>query len=293
MYDGKQVYASPRALAACMTRINIIDLTRRSPSYENRLPKYADRGLEVYWPDLDRSKIDPTIFERSFGRTEGLARLLVLEKLPKSSDRDAYLDQRRAERGRPPVHRRRMRKGLIYGNTKIGATRALNHVSASGSRWYLCVSWPLLTAIRARDSFTALKLLSIGAKSRVEFSEDMKASQTVLDHPTISKQNQRDYEMSLEQPVVSAVSCEMPLLAKAMIEQYDVDPKTLTLEGYRVLHEANWGSHTKGQSLLDMVKKRLKHLRKWKPQDWERKPPKPLKDDSANLSEYQKCPHAL
>lgn len=104
-YDGKQVYASPRALAAYMTQINTIDLTRRSPSYENRLSKYARRGFEVYWPLLDRSRIDPTLFERSFGRTLGLARLLVLEKLPKSTDRDAYVDQRRAERGRPAINR--------------------------------------------------------------------------------------------------------------------------------------------------------------------------------------------
>lgn len=99
-YDGKQVYASPRALAAYMTQVNTIDLTRRSPSYENRLSKYSHRGFEVYWPLLDRSRIDPTIFERSFGRTLGLARLLVLEKLPTTTDRDAYVDQRRAERGR-------------------------------------------------------------------------------------------------------------------------------------------------------------------------------------------------
>lgn len=99
-YDGEQVYASPRAVAAYMTQVNTIDLTRRSPSYENRLSKYSHRGFEVYWPLLDRSRIDPTIFERSFGRTLGLARLLVLEKLPSTTERDAYVDQRRAERGR-------------------------------------------------------------------------------------------------------------------------------------------------------------------------------------------------
>jgi ankyrin repeat protein len=104
-YDGSQVYASPRALAAYVTQINTIDLTRRSPSYENRLSKYARRGFEVYWPLLDRSRIDPTLFERSFGRTLGLARLLVLEKLPNNSDREAYVDQRRAERGRPSINR--------------------------------------------------------------------------------------------------------------------------------------------------------------------------------------------
>ncbi|CAG8970761.1 hypothetical protein HYALB_00001546 [Hymenoscyphus albidus] len=104
-YDGKQVYAAPRAIAAFMTQCNTIDLSRRSPSYENRLSKYSHRGFEVHWPLLDRTRIDPTIFERSFGRTQGLARLLILEKLPKASDRDSYMAQRREERGRPALNR--------------------------------------------------------------------------------------------------------------------------------------------------------------------------------------------
>ena len=48
--------------------------------------------------------MDPTIFERSFARTVGLARLLVLEQLPKPGDRKEYLDQRRTERGRPKAN---------------------------------------------------------------------------------------------------------------------------------------------------------------------------------------------
>jgi hypothetical protein len=53
-------------------------------------------------------------------RTEGLARLLVLEKLPKPGDRDTYLRKRREERGRPPLSlylRRRQGKEL-RGNIK-------------------------------------------------------------------------------------------------------------------------------------------------------------------------------
>ncbi|KAJ5835857.1 hypothetical protein N7447_001883 [Penicillium robsamsonii] len=119
-YNGHQVYTSPRAIAAYITQANQIDLTRRSPSYENRLSKYSRRGFEVFWPALDRSKIDPTIFERSFTRTEGLARLLVLEKLPRSQDRDNYLQKRREERGRPALslYAQRRHGKMLYGNIK-------------------------------------------------------------------------------------------------------------------------------------------------------------------------------
>lgn len=58
-YDGKQVYASPRAIASYVTQANQIDLTRRSPSYENRLSKYSHRGFEIFWNPLDRSRVDP------------------------------------------------------------------------------------------------------------------------------------------------------------------------------------------------------------------------------------------
>ncbi|KIW62826.1 hypothetical protein PV04_10956 [Phialophora macrospora] len=117
-YDGKQVWASPRALAAYMTQMNTIDLSRRSPSYENRLSKYSHRGFEVYWPFIDRSRVDPTIFERSFSRVQGLARLLVLEKLPHPNDRDTYLAKRRAERGRPPLPWNARFRHELQGNVK-------------------------------------------------------------------------------------------------------------------------------------------------------------------------------
>lgn len=115
-YDGKQVYVTPRALGSFITQINHIDLTRRSPSYETRLSKYSRRGFEVYWQDLERSRIDPTIFERSFTRSLGLARLIVMEHLPTSSAREEYIAKRRQERGRPTQYNR-FRPG-IGGNIK-------------------------------------------------------------------------------------------------------------------------------------------------------------------------------
>ncbi|OAA73258.1 ankyrin repeat protein [Cordyceps fumosorosea ARSEF 2679] len=114
-YDGKQVYVTPRALGSFITQVNHVDLSRRSPSYENRLSKYSHRNFEVYWADLDRKRVDPTIFERSFQRTLGLARLLVLERLPTSSARETYQNKRRLERGRPQIHRQNFR---LFGNIK-------------------------------------------------------------------------------------------------------------------------------------------------------------------------------
>lgn len=45
-----------------MRQCNIVDMTRRSPSYEVRLAKYAERCYEVYVPTLNRDKVDPTVY---------------------------------------------------------------------------------------------------------------------------------------------------------------------------------------------------------------------------------------
>lgn len=118
-YNGSQVYGTPRGVAAFLTQCNTVDLTRRSPSYENRLFKYATRGFEIYCSDLDRDRIDPTIYERAFARVQGLARLLVLERLPKELDRDEYRDQRRLERARPAVNQSwKNKQGRLRENFK-------------------------------------------------------------------------------------------------------------------------------------------------------------------------------
>ncbi len=81
------------------------------------MSKYSRRGFEVYWPELDRSRIDPTIFERSLQRTLGLARLLVLERFPSTNARTTYLNQRREERGRPQINQYHRSRSL-FGNVK-------------------------------------------------------------------------------------------------------------------------------------------------------------------------------
>ena len=61
LYDGNTVYGNPRAIVSVMRQCNTVDMSRRSPSYEVRLAKYAARGFEVYVDDLRRGDIDPTV----------------------------------------------------------------------------------------------------------------------------------------------------------------------------------------------------------------------------------------
>ncbi|KDR74215.1 hypothetical protein GALMADRAFT_123653 [Galerina marginata CBS 339.88] len=114
-YDGNRIWANPRAVVAMMRQCNTVDMTRRSPSYEVRLAKYSRRAFEVYVPTLQRTEVDPTIYERSIARMEGLARLLVLEKLTDDNLRNAFLEGRRQLRGRPnALNRYNKRSGKNY-----------------------------------------------------------------------------------------------------------------------------------------------------------------------------------
>ncbi|KAI0750408.1 hypothetical protein C8Q74DRAFT_1373995 [Fomes fomentarius] len=124
-FDGQRVWASPRAIVAMMRQCNTVDVTRRSPSYEVRLTKYSMRDFEVYVPTLRRADIDPTIFERSLQRVQGLARLVALERFSDPASKDRYLVDRRKLRARPEAqfdnpHRRKKQKGDLKANLDIG-----------------------------------------------------------------------------------------------------------------------------------------------------------------------------
>ncbi|KAI0263726.1 hypothetical protein BC834DRAFT_290264 [Gloeopeniophorella convolvens] len=123
-FDGDHVWANPRAIVAMMRQSNTVDMTRRSPSYEVRLAKYSARGFEVYIPGLKRADVDPTIYERSLSRVQGLARLLAIEKLATPEARERYQQRRSLLRGRPtqPYGRAYARHGRVYrGDLKANA----------------------------------------------------------------------------------------------------------------------------------------------------------------------------
>ena len=57
-YDGKDVYGIDRSCRAFSTRVNVVDLSFRSWSYEKRLIKYAKRGFSIGVPGLRREDIE-------------------------------------------------------------------------------------------------------------------------------------------------------------------------------------------------------------------------------------------
>ncbi len=56
-YDGRRVYFTALARYSFEYMCNVIDLTRRSTTYEQRLMKYQARGFSIVMLDLDMSKV--------------------------------------------------------------------------------------------------------------------------------------------------------------------------------------------------------------------------------------------
>lgn len=75
------------------------------------------------------------IYERSIFRIEGLARLLVLEKLKDTATRNLFLNNRRNLRGRPVAQsytrRNRRYKGDLKADTSIGGLEMNDYDVAS------------------------------------------------------------------------------------------------------------------------------------------------------------------
>lgn len=65
-YDGKHIYVTNRGMYALTHLVNTVSFTRLSPSYERRLAKYAARGIAVYVPDFDRSKVNLDALDADF-----------------------------------------------------------------------------------------------------------------------------------------------------------------------------------------------------------------------------------
>ncbi len=76
-FDGKNVWFTGLSRFAYEYGLSIVDVTRRSPTYEQRLAKYMKRGFNLVLPSLDMAAI-----ERSPAAKYGKAGILDLPHMP-------------------------------------------------------------------------------------------------------------------------------------------------------------------------------------------------------------------
>lgn len=91
-YDGNNVWTNERAMRAINQKINVVDLTKSSASYEYRLAKYGRRGFKVVVPSFDEANVNEQIYLKPPYQLRGLAKLVVLEKLDDNVKFQVYSD---------------------------------------------------------------------------------------------------------------------------------------------------------------------------------------------------------
>ena len=106
-YDGEKVWCSDRSCYAITRATNIVNITKKSPSYEYRLTKYGKRGYAVYIPNFTEDNLNEQIYLKPPHQLKGLSRLLVLEKLDDNVKYQIYKDVL-------DLHQASMRKNLNH-----------------------------------------------------------------------------------------------------------------------------------------------------------------------------------
>ncbi len=89
-YNGRDVLLTLRSLNAFKTRYNVVDMSRRSPSYESRLYKYYKRGFGIYIPFEFKSKNNKLYFINP--KSMGVDKLMYLLKYTKTRNFNKFLN---------------------------------------------------------------------------------------------------------------------------------------------------------------------------------------------------------
>lgn len=90
LYDGWTVRATDRFKRAMTKRYNLVDKTRRSKTYEQRLYKYSLKGFSVLIPDMKHAIIDDIDIKQNISSLKGLMKLLKYDQMVKESKDEPY-----------------------------------------------------------------------------------------------------------------------------------------------------------------------------------------------------------
>ena len=171
---------------------------------------------------------------------------------------------------------------------ETGIKRAINHIAVTGSLYSPILESPLITAIKAHDTDTAVRLLMTGAKPEIDFTAFVKAMQSkhkISD--TDSDRNKEEFRQEVTQPVFGAIEAELPQLAQTLVLDHNVDVNSLSQDGWQVVNNKYIREYTAGSTVLDAVRNKIADLKAWKFKYQKPKAPKALKDDASYIDEYK------
>jgi hypothetical protein len=170
---------------------------------------------------------------------------------------------------------------VLLTNDQPAAKGVINNLGYT-NQWGSGIISPLLSAIEAGHSQMASKLLAIGAKPTVAFEDWVKAyleRNSYAKHNT-SEKNLDQYHNDATQPVMLAADKNMGEVVKELISK-GADPGTMNANAYQLIKDASYSHYYCGETLLDVVQKKLKELQDYHPEDnTDIRSPEKLKDEA-------------
>jgi len=177
----------------------------------------------------------------------------------------------------------------LWEHDKTGVKTALNHLLMEGYTWDPQVVAPLQLAIDKGDSVLALKLLNAGAKPEIDFETwlaSAKHSEKITKRLSSFEENKKLFAKTTFQPLIIALrNCEDPSVILELLKK-GADANTMTPMSYDLLHNEWQRRYNSGETALDIVRERLKNLRKYKGEMPSQKKPKLIQGLDEHLDQF-------
>lgn len=174
---------------------------------------------------------------------------------------------------------------ILLEHDRPAALSILSNMGFRGSGYYWGGSdgdSPLTTAIGKGYQEMVSKLLALGAKPAITFDDWIKNYMAKNQYAKNStpEHNMTQYKTNVTQPVIAAAAKEMGKLIEDFLA-HGADPNTLEKQGHSVIQHPLHTQYQTGESLLDIVQKKLEALREYKgeSENTPEKEPETLRDE--------------
>jgi ankyrin repeat protein len=153
---------------------------------------------------------------------------------------------------------------VLLANDGPIAMSVLNNIGFTNS-WGNNIASPLTTAVQSEHAGMVTKLLKLGAKPSIPFDDWIKTYLVTNSYAKsqTAESNMNTFRSQVEQPIVSAAAHEMGKTVQELLE-YGADADTLEKTGYSLIQNQSSSQYQTGESLLDIIQKKLQVLREYK-----------------------------
>ena len=151
---------------------------------------------------------------------------------------------------------------ILVTNDRPVAMSILNNLGYS-DRWGKEMDSPLATAVKKGYQDMTKKLLELGAKPDITFDDWIKVYIAMNSRAKnfTPEQNLKQYHSTVTQPIIAAAIKDLEKAVTTLVE-HGADPSTLERNSWALFESNNrWQA---GESVLDIIQKKLKMLREYK-----------------------------